>query len=354
MGHPTVTNTTSFHFEPLFLQDEEMRPLFVGLVKAAFRIQPDRFGPVIPMKEQVAAVLAGELYGDPETSSYKYEPECTPFKMNTDIVLIANARAPNQNMTHFDCGFRVGDYIQTAKIFGDRFWRKNALGMTMSEPEIVTEVPLIYENAFGGVDTSVESKHGHPFEQKNPVGKGYHKNSNNCIEDAPLPNIEDPNHLITHYTDCPTPVGFGFTSPNWLPRRLLAGTYNKKWDNERSPKLPVDFNPLFFNASPKKLMAKGYLQGNEPVQVYNASPWSKLKFSLPDITAPNISVKLKTGNVLKLKTVLDTVVVNTDDMLLFLHYRCSHVLKRGAHDISEIDVTITDSQNKLSEVKRDI
>lgn len=353
MGHPRVNNATTFHFEPLFLQDEEMRPLFVGLVKAAFRIQPDSIGPVIPMKEQIAPVLAGEQYGPPETSSYKYEPECVPFKQNTDIVLIATARAPKQNITEFDCGFRVGDNIQVARIFGNRVWQKGAAGMRISEPEIVTEIPLNYENAFGGVDTSVETKHGHPFEQRNPVGKGYHKNSKDCIENSPLPNIEDPNHLISHYTDCPAPIGFGFTSPNWLPRRLLAGTYDKKWEDNRSPKLPLDFNPLFYNAAPKKLMATGYLQGNEPVQVYNASPWSKLKFSLPDEPAPVISVKLKSGSQVKLQTVLDTVVVNTDDMLLFLHYRCSHVLKRGSHDISTIDVTITDYENKIS-TKRDI
>ncbi|WP_339720042.1 DUF2169 domain-containing protein [uncultured Paraglaciecola sp.] len=338
MGHPKVKNTTAFHFEPLFLQDEEMQPLFVGLVKAAFRIQPDSMGPVIPMKEQIAPVLAGEKYGEPEKSSYKYEPECVPFKPNTDTVLIGTARAPTPNMTQFDCGFRVGDCLQLARIFGDRFWHKTKLGMTMSEPEVVTKVPLIYENAFGGVDTSVETKHGHPFEQKNPVGKGYHKNSRNCIENAPLPNIEDPNHLITHYTDCPTPIGFGFTSPNWLPRRLLAGTYDKKWEDHRSPKLALDFNPLFYNASPQKLMAKGYLQGNEPVQVYNASPWPKLKFSLPGINAPSITVTLKNGKQIKLLTVLDTVVVNTDDMLLFLHFRCRHTLTRGAHDISVIAV----------------
>ena len=354
MGHAKIKNTTPFHFEPLFLQDEEMRPLFVGLVKAAFRIQPDNIGPVIPLREQVSAVLAGELYGDPEKSCYKYEPECTPFKINTDIVLIATARAPSQNMTEFDCGFRVGEYLQIARVFGDRFWQKNALGMSMSEPEIVTDMPVTFENAFGGVDTSIESKHGHPFEQRNPVGKGYHKNSKNCIENSPLPNIEDPNNLIKHYTDCPAPIGFGFTSPNWLPRRLLAGTYNEQWEKERSPKLPTDFNPLFFNASPQQLMSDGYLRGNESVQVYNASPWPKLKFSLPEITAPNIDVKLKNGKVLKLETVLDTVIVNTDDMLLFLHYRCRHTLNRGPHDVSEIEISISGSENLVNQITKKI
>ncbi|NQY65730.1 MAG: DUF2169 domain-containing protein [Alteromonadaceae bacterium] len=327
-----------------------MKPQFVGLVKAAFRIQPGNIGPVIPMREQIPAVLAGELYGDPEISSYKYEPECTHYKLNTDIVLIGTAKAPNENMTQFDCGFRVGQYTQIARIFGDRVWNKNVIGMYMSEPEVVTEMPLIFENAFGGVDTSVkikngELKNGHPFEQKNPVGKGYHKNSKNCIPQAPLPNIEDPNNLINHYTDCPEPVGFGFTSPNWQPRSSLAGTYDEKWENARSPKLPTDFNPLFFNAATKKLMADGYLQGNEPVQVYNASPWPKLTFYLPDIAAPSINVKLKNGKSFLLNTVLDTVIVNTDDMLLFLHYRTRVNLKNGAHDVGEMEVNAADINN---------
>jgi len=52
MAHPEINNQTPFHFEPLFLQNEEMRPLFVGLIKAAFRIQPDHIGPVIPLKKR--------------------------------------------------------------------------------------------------------------------------------------------------------------------------------------------------------------------------------------------------------------------------------------------------------------
>lgn len=342
MAHPNINNKTPYHFEPLFLQDEELRPQFVGLVKAAFRIQPSEIGPVIPMKEQIPAVLAGEPYGDPEKSSYKYEPECTPYKLNTDIVLIGSAKAPNENMTQFDCGFRVGEYTQIARIFGDRVWTKNVIGMSMSEPEVVSEMPLTFENAFGGVDTSVELKHGHPFEQKNPVGKGYHKNSKNCIPLSPLPNIEDPNNLITHYTYCPEPVGFGFISPHWHPRSLLAGTYDEKWEKDRSPKLPIDFNPLFFNGATQNLMADGYLLGNEPVQVYNASAWPKLTFYLPDIAAPSINIKLKNGTSFILNTVLDTVIVNTDDMLLFLHYRTRVKLKNGPHDVADIEVNAAD------------
>jgi len=350
MAHPEINNKTLYHFEPLFLQDEELQPQFVGLVKAAFRIQPDDIGPVIPMKEQIPAVLAGEFNGEPDKSSYKYEPECTPFKLNTDIVFIGTAKAPNENMTQFDCGFRVGEYTKLARIFGNRVWFKDVVGLTISDPEIVTEMPLTYENSFGGFDTSIELKHGHPFEQRNPVGKGYHNNKNNSIPLSPLPNIEDPINLITNYTDCPAPVGFGFTSPNWLPRKLLSGTYDEKWEKTRSPKLPLDFNPLFFNAASQQMIAKGYLQGNELVHVYNASPWPKLMFKLPAISAPTINVKQKNGTSFLLNTVLDTVIVNTDEMLLFLYYRTRAKLNNGPHDVAQIDITVADV-NKMETSK---
>ena len=342
MGHPKINNTTDFHFEPLFLQDEEMRPLFVGLVKATFRIQPSQNGPLIPMQDQVPAVVAGEPYDDPETGSYKYEPECAPYKCNTDIVLVGSAKAPQENMRQFDCGFRVGNQVKVARIFGERVWVKGMLGMTASEAQPVTEVPLTYENAFGGVDLSVEMEHGNPLEVRNPVGKGFHHKKGQRVVNSPLPQIEDPSNLIANYNDCPAPVGFGFTSPNWHPRREFAGTYDETWLNERSPLMPEDFNPLFHNAASSQLVANGYLNGDEPVQILNASPWPKLVFHLPGLPPPVITLTLKNGQVCLLQTVLDTVIVNTEDMLLFLHYRVKQVLKSGVHGVRSIDVAISE------------
>lgn len=336
MGHPKIENQTPYHFEPIFVQDEVMRPLFVGLVKATFRIQPEELGPVIPMRDQIAPVLEGEYYGDPENSSQKYEPECSPYKLNTDIVLIGTARAPQPGVTKFDCGFRVGQNMRIAKIIGDRSWYRQVSGMAISEPEVVEEVPLTYENAFGGTDTSLELEHGHPFEERNPVGKGYHHKKGEWVEGSPLPNIEDPEDLINSYYDTPSPIGFGFTSPHWLPRRILAGTYDEAWTDNRSPLLPEDFNPLFHNAASHGLMANGFLAGNEPVQILNASKWPKLVFQLPGITPPTIILKTKQQQEISLQTVLDTVVVNTDEMLLSLHYRCRQVLNKGPHDVKSL------------------
>lgn len=340
MGHPNLENKTPFHFEPLFLADEELKPLFVGIMKATFRIQSQEFGPVIPMRDQIPLLLEGENYGDPEVNSYRYEPECTPYKLNTDIVLIGTAKAPGENLTQFDCGFRVGNNMKVARIFGNRQWLRKVAGMAITPPEVVTEVPLTYENAFGGWDKTVELNEGHPYEERNPVGKGYHHKKGEWSEGSELPNIEDPENLISGYYDTPNPIGFGFTSPHWLPRKQFAGTFDEAWTKDRAPKLPQDFNPLYHNAGSDKLIASGFLNGDEPVQVLNASPWPKLVFQLPGLTPPLIQLTLKNGAQHTLDSCFDTLIVNTDDMLLHLYYRSRCPLTNGAHDVENIEVSM--------------
>lgn len=343
MGHPNIENSTPFHFEPLYISDEEMRPLFVGAVKATFRIQPEQYGPVIPMRDQAPLELAGQFNGDPDTSSYKLEPECSPPKLATDVVLLGTARAPQENLTHFDAGFRVGQLVKVARVYGNRFWYRKVSGMAISPPEVVTEMPLIYENAFGGVDKSIETEFGFPMDQRNPLGKGYHHKKGSQVEGGPLPNIEDPNCLIQNYFDAPDPVGFGFVHPNWLPRLDYAGTYDEAWQNNRSPLLPEDFEQQFYNAAPEGLKAQSYLNGDEPVHILNASPWPKLAFKLPGLIAPSITLQLKQGGPIPLATVLDTVIIDTNDMLLYQIYRCRHNLRTGPHDVAGITVQMENS-----------
>ena len=44
-----------------------------------------------------------------------------------------------------------------------------------------------------------------------------------------------------------------------------AGTYDKKWQEERAPLLPRDFSKRFLNAAAPGLVAPGYLRGDETV-----------------------------------------------------------------------------------------
>jgi hypothetical protein len=158
-------------------------------------------------------------------------------------------------------------------------------------------------------------------------------------EGIQLPNLEDPAHPLKSYGDTPPPAGFGFISPNWQPRAALAGTYDEKWMNERMPLLPTDFERRFFNAASPGLVAPGYLKGNEPVLIENASPGGRLMFSLPGVPPPKVHVELRGGVHHDLATNLDTVIINTDENLLFLIWRTHLVVRRGPHDVVAIQVT---------------
>lgn len=340
MGHPTVKNNTPFHFDTLFTNDGDLKPICSAVLKATYRLRPITEGPLIPLREQPEINFEGEFFGDPEASCYRYEPEVAPYKLSTDIALIGTARAPEAGLTYFDVGMRVGDYVKGARIFGNRHWYRNIAGFSISQAEVIESLPLNYHNAFGGTDVTLEIAEGNPYEVRNPIGKGYHHRQGSLNEGDPLPNIEDPRHLIKHIQECPQPAGFGFINPHWHPRALLAGTYDEAWDKDRKPLLPKDFNPWFYNAASPGWITQQHLIGNEPVSVLNASPWPKLQFQLPGLVNPMVVFKAKRMEATTVQLPLDTVIIDTDKQLVTLLYRACLPLNKGPHDAESFTVDI--------------
>jgi len=103
--------------------------------------------------------------------------------------------------------------------------------------------------------------------------------------------------------------------------------------------LPKDFDRRFFNAASPGLIAPGYLRGDEDVMIVNASPVPKLKFKLPGIPPPVCKIELRGGRTEVLQTNLDTVIINTDEMLVFLLWRNYMHVPNGPHDVISIEVT---------------
>jgi len=247
-----LDNKTGFAFEGIFVADEEGQPLLVPVVKATFILSAA--GELMLADEQTPLDLAGQLWGDPDTSSYKYEPETAFTKLTTDVVLIGHAHPAKAVARHVDTAFRVGPVEKTVRVFGDRVWKKRFGIVDMTNPEPLEKIPLIYERAFGGWDSAEPDPMTSRFEPRNPVGVGFKRKK---FEDGmPLPNLEDPKKPLKMYGDTPPPAGFGFISPNWQPRVSYAGTYDGKWEKERAPLLPKDFDTRFFNAASPGLIAR--------------------------------------------------------------------------------------------------
>lgn len=325
-------------FVPLFEADVSGQPSLTALCKATFDILES--GRVALAEEQHEILPAGLAIGDPGDVGYVYEPETALTKVATDVVLVGSARATSGKSTRLDVGLRVGPVQKVVRVFGDRAWVKTGGRIIATDPRPFERIPLAYQRAFGGWDRADRDENNWVFDPRNPVGVGY-GDPLRFVEEGkvPMPNIEDPQHLIRRYGDSPPPAGFGFISPHWQPRAQYAGTYDEDWQKTRKPLLPTDFDLRFFNAASRGLIAPGYLRGDEEVMIVNASPVPKLRFRLPGIPPPVCKVELRNGRSEALRANLDTVIINTDDMLLFLLWRNYMRVPNGPHDVASIEVT---------------
>jgi hypothetical protein len=318
VGHPAIENGTPFAVEPLFLADEEGRPLLVPLVKATYAIGARA---LVLADEQVPVVPEGAPYGDPAESSYRYEPECAFAKPATDVVLVGSAVAPKAGTTEMLVAFQVGPVRKGARVVGDRAFFKAAGSIGMSRPVPFERIPLMWERAFGGWDRSHPDPKKHDLEPRNPVGVGFRGGGSRYEEGLRCPNLEDPARPFKGWGDRPPPAGFGFTSPNWEPRARYAGTYDARWTKERAPLLPKDFDRRFLNAAAPGLVAPGYLRGDEPVVATGVSASGGLTFQLPGVAPPAVRVEHRGREDVKAATSLDTVIVDTDAGRVFLYWR---------------------------------
>jgi hypothetical protein len=324
MGHPTVENGAPFAFEPIFLADEEGRPLFVPTVKATWELAARG---LVLAAEQVPPVLAGEPRGDPATTSWRLEPEGTLPKPATDVVLLGSAVAPKPATTEMLVALQVGPLRKGVRIVGDRAFFKAVGGVGMTRPAPFERIPLLWERAFGGWDRSHPDERKHEREPRNPVGVGFRAGHGRFEEGLRAPNLDDPARPFRGWGDRPTPAGFGFTSAHWEPRARYAGTYGERWEQERAPLLPRDFDRRFLNGAAPGLVAPGHLRGDEQVIVSGVSPAGGVSFRLPGVAPPRVEVEHAGRADAAVATVLDTVILDTDEGKLSLVWRGELVVR---------------------------
>jgi len=266
---------------------------------------------------QPAPRLTDEYFAEPGASSLRYAGDVVPDKRGTDVALVGSVYAPRGLAKTVDVSLSAGPLRKTVRVFGDRFWRGFGGTPSISDPAPFSTMPLIYENAFGGVDNAAsDPRHA---ESWNPVGKGIGLDP--VRREIALPNLEAPEAPIRSARDRPRPAGFGFVAPSWGPRLAFAGTYDDAWKSRRFPLLPEDFDPRFYNAGHPELVSKQFFRGGEAIRVLNASRGGSLAFYLPAVTVRvdfyiNGTVKQEVCN-------LNTVLIEPDEARLQLTWRAS-------------------------------
>jgi hypothetical protein len=268
-----LDNRTPFAAERTWVRDRDGAELWIVAVKATFDI--DARGRLQITREQPPVLRTAVHYGDPATTSIKYDADLVRTKTGTDVVVVGHAYAPaGRLVAQLDAAFRVGPLEKRVRVFGDRRW--TALGA--SAPEAFAKMPVVYERAFGGVDPH-SNEPERDWSWDNPVGVGF--GANNRSSGIALPNIEDPDRPIRSTSDRPAPAGFGVVAAHWRTRAAFAGTYDDHWMRTRQPLLPEDFDDRFYQCAPQDQQVDGFLRGGESVVLQHLTPTGALHFTLP-------------------------------------------------------------------------
>lgn len=275
-----IINDTPFKIETLPTKGPKGNTVLTIIVKGTFDIQHGE--PATVASEQIPVTYGDEFHNGKAEGSVKFESDVAPFKPCTDIVLVGKAYAPGGRPVQIlDVSLRVGKIKKTIRVFGNRYriFTSWLFSEVASKPQPFTVMNLVYERSFGGMD-----REGGDWCKENPIGCGFlAKRSKKTLNGTPLPNLEDPNSLIKSWKDHPKPVGLGFYGRTWMPRASCLGTYDEKWRKECSPDPPQDFCFEYYNGAHPDLQVKGYLKGDEKVELINLIPEGNIHFQLPGI-----------------------------------------------------------------------
>lgn len=313
----------------LFPNEEAIDTLYV-LVKATFNIGKQW----TLADEQLPPVEADEYWTEPGKSSIKYASDYHIGKPYSDIIMLGHASPPDgQEVKRLDVNLSVGQVRKTVAVFGDRHWKDGRI----SQPSPFKTMAMVYEKAFGGVhivDGQIAA-----IEGRNPIGRGFSgKRKSDEMDGVPLPNLEDPDNLITATEHQPEPACFGATCPHWLPRSNFVGTYDEAWQTQRAPYLPVDFDKRFFSMAHPDLVYPGFLKGGELVEITNMHPRGTIKFEVPfiklnaDVTVAGVSNNPKFS--------LETLIIEPNQLKLSIIWRAAVECDKTSLKISDVKVNL--------------
>lgn len=324
-----LKNNTPFAATMALFPDLQGVDTLYIIVKASFNIGSKW----TLLDKQVPPVAEDVHWGEPGLSSIRYASDFHIGKQATDVIVNGQAYADAANTRQMDVSAEVGAISKTIRVFGERVWQQGKI----SAPQPFERMPLTYENAFGG--TVVIDGEAREHEARNPLGRGFVGKAKRAVDGMPLPNLEDPRQLIGNPEDQPMPACFGTVAPHWEPRASRAGTYDQQWQQSRSPYLPLDFNPQFFNAAHPELVYPGYLVGGEPVTLRGLHAQGDLVFSIPQVKL--VSQVFVRNRVENPPFNMETLLIEPDHLRLFMVWKAAMRCDKESLKIRAINVNLS-------------
>ena len=319
-----VDNHTPFSSELFSFPDLDGQEAQVLVVRATYRKGSTDQLEVVP--EQLPIQIADEHFGDPALSSVRYEADVAIEKARVDVIVNGTAYAPKDRATQqVIVKLEVGDIEKTVRVIGDRY--RSVLGLSIPEPFI--SMPLIYERAYGGSDTSDANPRNHYVCKTNPVGLGFR----NALSQSRDILTEQPNLGFLTSGKETEPAGFGIIARSWSPRIEFAGTFDEEWRTYRWPLMPRNFDLRHYQIAPLDQQTN-LLQTATPVRLTNFTPDGAWEFALPPAELPVYLVS--NFDVLEAYPRMDTVLIEPDLGQVSLTFRLKLTLERGRQHLREI------------------
>lgn len=314
-------------FPPLCFEsrDENQNDFGVVVLRGSFKIESGKR--LRLNQQQDPIVFVDEFYGDPQKSSLKTQASLIPFKPSTDVFVTANAYSPSfRAEPAWKAGIRFGEISKNLFVTGPRMWESRLGRMTITNPQPVVEVPVLYESAFGGC---YQDKDGNRVAwPENPVGRGFIDKSKR--EPVLAPQIfatEQDARNLSYGTPCTT-AGLGPVAPHWTPRSNHVGTYNEMWKRTRFPDLPSDFNFAFYSSASEGLTLPAFAKGTEKVELTNLTVERKTVFALPGFQLASL-LRFESGAVIPSPVMLDTIDIDAIKMKVHLTWRTVYPVNAG-------------------------
>jgi hypothetical protein len=305
-----LNNRTPFAAERSFVRDKSGADNWIVAVKATYTLRDN--GALALADEQLQLNLAPVYWGEPGVSSIRYESDLTLLKPGTDVVLNASAHAPRgKAVTELAVRLRIGRIDKILRVEGPRYFRRSRWGVQAEAPQPFTVLPIRYELAHGGTDTTAPNPAHHCVDLRNPIGAGL------AAAKVALIGHRAPSITYPHGDPAKTgPAGLGAIASYWSPRLEQGGTYDDTWAATQRPLLPLDWQDNCLLCAPPDQRVSGYLRGDEAMALSYLSPEAELRLQLPRVvlgfnTHFGSTVQPHRGR-------LVTVVVEPDDSRVLL------------------------------------
>jgi len=242
------------------------------------------------------------------------------YRGGVDLFLFGHARPPTRDARSFTLSIAVGSaWKREVAVFGVRVWRKGAAGLTATTPLPIEAIPLTMAHAYGGRDQWDGLDVPYPL---NPDGIGCYLWENSA-EDKPLPNLEEPDQLITSWDSKPLPAGVGPCPPmSGIRLARLAGpslrafAAGKPDPGAEGP--PLQFDATFFNAAHPRMIVPSVEPGARVV-VAGVTGGAPLVIDLPE-ARPRCRVRFESETDER-PLAIDQIGVEADKRRVFISYR---------------------------------